>query len=144
MPETEKYPGDFDDAESLRPGDPAFNQIYEPRTRHSGFAVASTIGGLVLLFLSSVIAPVFFNSMVAMSQRAGGGPITGQFITIYSLIHTGVLILFPLAGLVLALMALSQPGTRREYAFTGLGINGILLLSGVIGFGVRWLFGLLR
>jgi hypothetical protein len=144
MPYDEEYSYNSDDSEKLRPGDPAFNQIYEPRMRHSGFGVASTIAGLVLLFLNGVIAPVFINSIIAFGQRGGGGgAFTSQFFTIYSLVSTGVMILFPLAGLVLGVVALSQPGTRREYAYTGLAINGILMLSGIVSFGARFLVGML-
>jgi hypothetical protein len=101
--------------------------------RQSGYGLVSTIIGLAELFLVLVVPSLLFSGLI---------PIDGydeHFFGVYEILSTGSLILIPVVGLTLGLLAIANTGTRKEDAYTGVAINGILLLAGMI-MGASYLF----
>jgi hypothetical protein len=119
-------PSPFD---AIGPDHPGYRLIYEPRRRHSRWAIAATATGLFGLLLCTV-------GMGLAAPRIGyifddWQPLVMEYVYLAATARIG----FGAAGLIMTAVAGCRKNRRRELVWIAAALNLILLLSGGVALG---------
>jgi heme exporter protein D len=121
-----------------------------PELLNSGAGIASVVIGLITLFLSVVVYSGWSGAMsFAVSRQMMNA--TGTSFSAFSammqytfLVQLAVKAVASVIGTVAAIVGLLQSERRKDIAYVGLALNGILLLSAFVNMGTHYALPVLR
>ncbi len=106
---------------------------YEDLSRRSVFGFWSIAMGMCALALCDVVLKAFtFFVLVPLLRSGAGRSVYGEYLQITQMLSTGIGFFLPLIGVALAVIGLGERTGRKDLAWVGLLLNGILLVSSSI------------